>query len=56
MTELEKLLAYYGHDHSQKCLEITSLVNVITCKHEDLSFKLEATSGWGIRHVETYEA
>lgn len=49
VTELEKLLAQYGHGHSQKYKKIPSLVNVIACKHELLAFKLHATTKWGYK-------
>ena len=38
--ELKKLLAQYGHDHSQDGLNCSPLMNVIACKHEFLAFKL----------------
>jgi len=51
VTELEKFLAYYGHDGLHEGKKVNFLVNVIACKHVFLAFKLQATTKWGIRLV-----
>jgi len=55
-TELEKLLAHYGHGRLQEGLKFTSLVNVMACKYEFLPFKLQATTKWGDKTCRTYGA
>ena len=45
--ELEKLLAHYGHDHSQEGSKFFPFVDVMASKREFLAFKLQATIEWG---------